>query len=170
MGRCESCSHRLRFSSKAPAGTSRTTPRNPRPTPARPVAARAIAQRSLTRASRARSPTRANRPRSRTPARRHRRRKARRLSRTRRRKLSVLKLVSRRPFWMASCLRVSVLRLVPCAPFPPSRRRVRLPERFNLSEVDLLQVLAELIAEVRPPEREVHDRLQEPELIARVVA
>ena len=46
----------------------------------------------------------------------------------------------------------------------------RLPECFNLFEVDPPQILAELIAEVRPPEREVHDRLQEPELIARVVA
>ena len=38
------------------------------------------------------------------------------------------------------------------------------------AEVDAAQVVAELVGEVRPAQREVHDRLQESELVAGVVA
>src|SRR4249920_185800 len=55
----------------------------------------------------------------------------------------------------------------------PSRRRANrsgLAERIHLFEIDPFQILTEVFAEIRPAKREVHDRLQESQLVAGVVA
>ena len=45
-----------------------------------------------------------------------------------------------------------------------------LPSRSHLFQIDRQQVVAEGLGKVRAPQREVHDRLQESELVAGVVA
>ena len=59
----------------------------------------------------------------------------------------------------------------------PSRRLRSRPTALpaadvveQLLHIDGREVLRERLGEVRPPQREVHHRLQEPELVARVVA